>query len=95
MDAYGTLCLAPFPEVVSLFSCVSSLDLPGEALSLTKIPSTVKPLLCRPRFGENLGSMITLLFQLLRLLPVLCAGYRQLALENLALRHQLAVYGSD
>src|SRR5437870_9634220 len=36
--------------------------------------------------------MITLLLQLLRLLPFLCGGHRQLALENLALRQQLAVY---
>jgi hypothetical protein len=36
--------------------------------------------------------MITLLLHLLRLLPVLCAGYRQLALENLAWRQQLAMY---
>src|SRR6266404_2798638 len=36
--------------------------------------------------------MVTLLFHLLRLLPVLCGGHRQVALENLALRHQLAVY---
>src|SRR5438309_248807 len=36
--------------------------------------------------------MVTLLLHLLRLLPVLCGGHRQLALENLALRHQLAVY---
>jgi hypothetical protein len=36
--------------------------------------------------------MITLLLYLLRLLPFLCGGHRQLALENLALRHQLAVY---
>ncbi len=36
--------------------------------------------------------MITLLLYLLRLLPFLCDGRRQLALENLALRHQLAVY---
>jgi putative transposase len=36
--------------------------------------------------------MITLLFHLFRLLPFLCGGHRQLALENLALRHQLAVY---
>src|SRR5439155_27121039 len=42
--------------------------------------------------GENLGSMITLLLQLLRVLPFLCGGHRQLALENLALRQQLAVY---
>jgi len=30
--------------------------------------------------------MITLLLHLLRLLPFLCGGHRQLALENLALR---------
>jgi putative transposase len=36
--------------------------------------------------------MITLLLQLLRLLPFLFGGHRQLALENLALRQQLTVY---
>ena len=36
--------------------------------------------------------MITFLLELLRLLPVLVSGHRQLALENLALRQQLAVY---
>ena len=36
--------------------------------------------------------MITLLLNLLRVLPVFCGGHRQLALENLALRQQLAVY---
>src|SRR5712664_549951 len=36
--------------------------------------------------------MITLLLHLLRLRPFLCGGHRQLALENLALRQQLAVY---
>jgi hypothetical protein len=36
--------------------------------------------------------MIILLLHSLRLLPFLCGGHRQLALENLALRHQLAVY---
>ena len=35
--------------------------------------------------------MITTLLHLLRLCPVLCGGHRQLALENLALRQQLAV----
>jgi hypothetical protein len=38
--------------------------------------------------------MITLLLHLFRLLPFLCGGHRQLALEYLALRHQLAVYKS-
>src|SRR5262245_37796466 len=36
--------------------------------------------------------MITLLLHLLRLFPFLLGGHRQLALENLALRQQLAVY---
>jgi putative transposase len=36
--------------------------------------------------------MITFLLHLLRLLPFLCGGHRQLALENLALRQQLAIY---
>ncbi len=36
--------------------------------------------------------MITTLLHLLRLWPFLCGGHRQLALENLALRQQLAVY---
>jgi putative transposase len=36
--------------------------------------------------------MITLLLHLLRLLPFLVGGHRQLALENLALRQQLSVY---
>ena len=36
--------------------------------------------------------MITVLLHLLRLLPFLVGGHRQLALENLALRHQIAVY---
>ena len=36
--------------------------------------------------------MITTLLHLLRLFPFLCGGHRQLALENLALRQQLAVY---
>ena len=36
--------------------------------------------------------MITTLVHLLRLFPFLCGGHRQLALENLALRQQLAVY---
>jgi putative transposase len=33
-----------------------------------------------------------ILLHLLRLCPFLCGGHRQLALENLALRQQLAVY---
>src|SRR6267378_2538371 len=41
---------------------------------------------------EDPSAMIILLLHLLRLLPFLCGGHRQLALENLALRQQLAVY---
>src|SRR5882724_2318837 len=36
--------------------------------------------------------MIRLMLRLLRLLPFLVGGHRQLALENLALRQQLDVY---
>jgi hypothetical protein len=36
--------------------------------------------------------MISTLLHLLRLFPFLCGGHRQVALENLALRQQLAVY---
>ena len=36
--------------------------------------------------------MITLLLHVLRLLPFIFGGHRQLAVENLALRQQLAVY---
>ena len=60
------------------------------------MPSKPRPapkwLICRSRSGHNPGPMITLLLHLLRLLPFLFGGHRQLALENLALRQQLAVY---
>src|SRR5207244_11446327 len=36
--------------------------------------------------------VVTLLLRLLRLLPLLFGAHRHVALENLALRHQLAVY---
>src|SRR5262245_57893972 len=36
--------------------------------------------------------MVTLLLRLLGLLPLLCGTHRHVALENLALRHELAVY---
>src|SRR5262249_39637145 len=39
-----------------------------------------------------IGAMITLLLHLLRLFPFLFGSHRHLALENLALRQQLAVY---
>jgi putative transposase len=44
------------------------------------------------RSEDNLGSMITFLLHLFRLLPFLLGGHRQLALENVALRQQLIVY---
>ena len=37
-------------------------------------------------------SMISTLLHLFRLLPFLCGGHCQLALENVTLHHQLAVY---
>ncbi len=49
-------------------------------------------LICRSGFGHYLSSMITILLHLLRLLPFLFGGHRQLAIENQALRHQLSVY---
>ena len=36
--------------------------------------------------------MITVLLHLIRFLPLLCGGHRQVALENLGLRQQLAVF---
>jgi hypothetical protein len=36
--------------------------------------------------------MVTTLLHVLRLFPFLCGGHHQLAIENLALRQQLAVY---
>jgi hypothetical protein len=61
-------------------------------LSIAKTPSAVKWLICRSGSGHYLSSIITLLLHLLRLLPFFLGGYRQLAIENLALRHQLSVY---
>jgi putative transposase len=49
-------------------------------------------LISRSRSGHYLSSMIILLRHLLRLLPFLFGDHRQLAIENLALRHQLSVY---
>jgi hypothetical protein len=42
--------------------------------------------------GPKSRLVITLLLRLLRVLPFLIGGHRQLALENLALRQQLSVY---
>src|SRR6058998_4357934 len=57
-----------------------------------KLRQADKSLISQLRSGDNPGSMITLLLHVLRLLPFLFGGYRQLAVENLALRQQLAVY---
>ena len=65
---------------------------PVMALSVAKTPSAGEVVDLSVRSGHHLSSMITLLLHLLRLLPVLFGGHRQLALENLALRQQLAVY---
>src|SRR3989442_12879130 len=62
------------------------------ALSFAKTSAGGKSLICRRWSGENPGSMITLLLHVLRLLPSLFGAQRQLAVENLALRQQLAVY---
>jgi Peptidase family M48 len=64
----------------------------GIKVSLANTPPATKCLICRLEYGEDLDSMIAVLLHLLRLLPFLVGGHRQLALENVALRHQLAVY---
>jgi transposase InsO family protein len=61
-------------------------------LSFARTPAGAKWLIFQFRSGDNPSAMITFLLHLLRLLPFLCGGHRQLALENLALRQQLAVY---
>ena len=61
---------------------------------LVRRQNPIRPerLICRLWSDDNPSSMITLLLHLFRLLPFLFGGHRQLALENLALRQQLAVY---
>jgi hypothetical protein len=61
-------------------------------LSLAKIPPAEQVVDLSVLIRHHPSSMITLLLHLLRLLPFLCGGHHQLALENLALRQQLAVY---
>jgi|SRR5262245_6758260 len=61
-------------------------------VSLAKTPSASEVVDLSVRSAHHLSSMITPVLHLLRLLPVLFGGHRQLALENLALRQQLAVY---
>jgi hypothetical protein len=61
-------------------------------LSFAETPSASEVVDLSAGSSHHLSSMITLLLHVLRLLPVLFGGHRQLALENLALRQQLAVY---
>jgi putative transposase len=63
-----------------------------ETLSVAKTSSGSEMVDLSALVGHNRGSMITLLLHLFRLLPFLVGGHRRLALENLALRQQLAVY---
>lgn len=65
---------------------------PGEILSFAKTPSGGQVVDLSALIRTQSKLMITLLLHLLRLLPFLCGGHHQLALENLGLRHQLAVY---
>ena len=65
---------------------------PARSPVLRQNPSAGEVVDLSVRSGHHLSSMITLVLHLLRLLPVLFGGHRQLALENLALRQQLAVY---
>ena len=62
------------------------------SVSFAKTPSGSQVIDLSAAPGNNRGSMITLLLHVFRLLPFLFGGHRQLALENLALRQQLAVY---
>jgi putative transposase len=66
--------------------------IPASACPSPKPHPAAKWLICRLWSGHYLSSMITLLLHLFRVLPFLFGGHRQLALENLALRQQLAVY---
>jgi hypothetical protein len=52
-------------------------------------------LIGRSESGNNPSSMITLLLSLFRVVFFLFGGHRQLALENFALRQQLAVYQAN
>src|SRR5262245_23420909 len=79
-------------EIVSIVSIFRTRTLYGIACPSSKPHPAAKWLICRSRCGHYLSSMTTLLLHLLRLLPFIFGGHRQLALENLALRQQLAVY---
>ena len=62
------------------------------ALSFAKTPPGGQVVDLSALIRRQSVPMITLLLHLLRLFPFLCGGHRQLALENLALHQQLAVY---
>src|SRR5262245_57773749 len=66
--------------------------IPSVSLSFAETPSAQEVVDLSAGSGHHLGSMITPLLLILRLLPVLFGDHRQLALENLALRQQLSVY---
>jgi len=61
-------------------------------LSFAKTSAAPQVIDSGPMVRSQSRLMITLLLHLLRLLPFLVGGHRQIALENLALRQQLAVY---
>jgi len=61
-------------------------------LSFAKTLSGIRVVDLSALSGNNRDSMINLLLHVFRLFPFLFGGHRQLALENLALRQQLAVY---
>jgi hypothetical protein len=62
------------------------------SLFFAKTPSGGQEVDLSARLRRQSRFMISTLLHLLRLSPFLCGGHRQLALENLALRQQLAVY---
>jgi hypothetical protein len=61
-------------------------------LTVAKTRPAANWLMWRPGFGHHLSSMSILMLHLFRLLPFLLGSHRHLALENLAMRHQLSVY---
>ena len=61
-------------------------------MSFAQTPSTRQVIDLSATSGHKSALVITLLLHLLRLLPFLVGGHRQLAFENLALRQQLTVY---
>jgi putative transposase len=63
-----------------------------DGLSFAKTSSAPQAVDSRAVVWSQSQLVITLLLHLLRLVPFLVGGHRQLALENLALRQQLAVY---